>query len=92
MEDKIQTLHPVKGKRNMRIDRDKYEFVKEAMISALQTQDLTHTELFEQLEKSLKGKIEGNVSWYAETVKLDLEARKIIQRNPLKPLTKYRLL
>ena len=92
MEDKIQTLHPVKGKRNMRIDREKYDLIKEAMISALKNQDLTHGELFAQLEKSLSGKIKGNISWYAETVKLDLEARKIIERIPSKPLTKYHLL
>lgn len=90
-EDKIQTLHPIKGKRNMRIDRDKYELVKVAMISALKNQDLTHSELFEELEKSLKDKIEGNISWYAETVKLDLEARKIIERILAKPHTKYHL-
>ena len=91
MEEKIQTLHPVKGKRNMWIDRDKYEMVKSAMISTLSSRDLTHGELFAEFEKSLSGKIEGNISWYAETVKLDLEARKIIEGRAAKPLTKYHL-
>jgi hypothetical protein len=38
-----------------------------------------------QLNKSLKGKFSDSVSWYAETVKLDLEARKIIERTESKP-------
>jgi hypothetical protein len=46
----------------------------------LQDKELTHTELFRQLTKDLKGKFSGNISWYGETVKLDLEARTIIER------------
>jgi hypothetical protein len=52
--------------------------------------DLTHTELFNRLNKSLKGKFSENISWYGETVKLDLEAKKIIERTASKP-QKYRL-
>jgi hypothetical protein len=47
-------------------------------------------ELFSRLNKSLKGKFAGNISWYGETVKLDLEAKKIIERTASKP-QKYRL-
>src|SRR5439155_491843 len=47
-------------------------------------------ELFNQLNKSLKSKFSGNISWYGETVKLDLEARKTIERTYSKP-QKYRL-
>jgi hypothetical protein len=42
-----------------------------------------------QLNKILDGKFSGNISWYAETVKLDLEARRIIERTSSKP-QKYR--
>jgi hypothetical protein len=38
----------------------------------------------------LKGKFEGNISWYAETVKLDLVARKTIEGTSSKP-RKYRV-
>jgi hypothetical protein len=61
-----------------------------AILSALRKHDLTHTELFSRLNKRLKGKFAGNISWYGETVKLDLEARKIIERTSAKP-PKYRL-
>jgi hypothetical protein len=47
---------------------------------ALQRKELTHTELVSALDKSLKDKFAGNISWYAMTVKLDLEARQVIER------------
>jgi hypothetical protein len=88
-EEKILTKHPL-GKSGKNIGREKYEAVKEAILSALRDKELTHTELFDQLNKSLKSKFAGNISWYGETVKLDLEARKIIERTSSKP-QKYRL-
>jgi len=86
---KILTKHPL-GKSGKNVDGKKYETLKKAILSALRKNDLTHTELFNQLNKRLKGKFAGNVSWYGETVKLDLEARKIIERTASKP-QKYRL-
>lgn len=86
---KILTKHPL-GKTGRNIDREKYDTLKKAIFSALRENDLTHTELFSRLNKNLKGKLAGNISWYGETVKLDLEARKIIERTASKP-QKYRL-
>jgi hypothetical protein len=88
-EGKILTKHPL-GKSGKNIDRQKYETLKKAILSALKTKERTHTELSNQLNKSLKGKFLGNISWYGETVKLDLEARKMIERTSAKP-QKYRL-
>jgi len=88
-EEKILTKHP-QGKSGKNIDRAKYETVKKAILAALAKKELTHTELFDRLNKALAGKFPANIGWYAETVKLDLEARKIIQRNTEKP-PKYRL-
>jgi hypothetical protein len=88
-EEKILTKHPL-GKNGKNISKQKYEALKEAILSALKNKELTHTELFHQLNKSLRSKFSGNVSWYGETVKLDLEARKIIERTSSKP-QKYRL-
>ena len=84
-EEKILTKHPL-GKGGRNIDRQKYETVKREILAALQT----HTELFDRLAKRLKSKFSGNISWYGETVKLDLEARKQIERTSSKP-QKYRL-
>jgi hypothetical protein len=87
--EKILTKHPL-GKSGRNIDRNKYEAVRKAILSALRKDELTHTELFSRLNKSLKGKFSGNISWYGETVKLDLEAKKIIERTASKP-QRYRL-
>ena len=86
---KILTKHPL-GKSGKNIRRENYETIKGAILSALRNSELTHTELTNQLNNSLKGKFSGNVSWYTETVKLDLEARKLIERTSSKP-QKYRV-
>ena len=88
-KEKILTKHP-SGKSGRNIDRQKYEMIKLAILSALKNRELTHTELFEQLRQRLENKFSANISWYGETVKLDLEARKRIERTPSKP-QKYRL-
>jgi hypothetical protein len=88
-EEKILTKHPL-GKSGRNISKDKYETIKRAIVEALRNKELTHTELFNQLDKSLKGKFSDNISWYGETVKLDLEARKIVERTSSRP-QRYRL-
>ena len=88
-EQKILTKHPL-GKTGRNISREKYDSIKRAILVALKRKELTHTELFQELKRSLKAKFSGNVSWYGETVKLDLEARKIIERTRTRP-QKYRL-
>ena len=87
--EKILTKYPL-GKSGRNIDRKKYDTLKKAILSALRKNDLTHTELFSRLNKSLKGKFSGNISWYGETVKLDLEAKRIVERTASTP-QKYRL-
>ena len=88
-EEKILTKHPL-GKSGKNISRQKYDTLKKAILAALKNKELTHTELSNQLNKTLKNKFEGSISWYGETVKLDLEARKTIERTVAKP-QKYRL-
>lgn len=88
-EEKILTKHPL-GKSGKNIDKEKYETLKKAILSALRSKELTHTELFKELQKDLDRKFSGNISWYGETVKLDLEAGGLIERTSTKP-QKYRL-
>lgn len=89
-EKRIQTLHPIAGKKNKKILLHKYEVIKENLMTILAKQELTHTELMEELFKKVGDHFEGGVQWYGETVKLDLEARKIIERTKTKP-EKYSL-
>jgi uncharacterized protein DUF6958 len=88
-EEKIRTKHPL-DKSGKNVGKQKYETPKKAILSALKNRQLTHTELFTELNKSLRSRFSGNISWYAETVKLDLEARKMIERTSSKP-QKYQL-
>lgn len=90
-DEQIQTLHPQAGKTNKRISMDKYTVIRENLLKILSKKELTHTELMEKLYSNLKDTFEGGVQWYGETVKLDLEARKIIERTTAKP-EKYRLI
>lgn len=81
----IQTLHPIPGKTNKLISLVKYTVIRENLLSILQNNELTHTELMEELYTRVKDTFEGGVQWYGETVKLDLEARGIIIRTNDKP-------
>ncbi|ASU35522.1 DUF6958 family protein [Mucilaginibacter xinganensis] len=84
-EPKIQTLHPEIGKQNKTISLEKYETIRSAILEILQTDSLTHTELMEALHARIHTYFTGNAQWYGETVKLDLEARKLIKRSTTKP-------
>ncbi len=88
-EEKILTKPPV-GKIGKNISKQKYETLKKAILLSLKNKELTHTELFNRLNKTLRSKFSGNISWYGETVKLDSEAKKIIETTSSKP-QKYRL-
>jgi predicted DNA-binding protein (MmcQ/YjbR family) len=81
----IQTLHPDKSKTNKKILLEKYQFIKDELIKILQSAELSHSQLMERLHQNVKDIFEGGVQWYGETVKLDLEARKIIERTGSKP-------
>jgi autonomous glycyl radical cofactor GrcA len=91
MEEYIQTLHPQANKTNKKILIAKYNFIKEHLLLILVKGEFTHTELMEELYARVKDNFEGGVQWYGETVKLDLEARQIIERTKSKP-EKYRLI
>jgi len=81
-EEKIMTLHP-QGKQGVNIDKAKYETMKAAILSAIQANDgITFAELNTAVAAQLNGKFDGSIGWYLTTVKLDLEARNIIERIP----------
>jgi RNA:NAD 2'-phosphotransferase (TPT1/KptA family) len=83
MTEKILTLHPDPKKRGVRIDRPKYDQVKAEILTVMASQQpLTFTQLAQAVENHLAAKFEGSISWYTVSVKLDLEARGIIERIP----------
>ncbi|MDB5120702.1 MAG: hypothetical protein JWN56_1920 [Sphingobacteriales bacterium] len=89
IDERILTQHPL-GKSGKNISAEAYNLHKSAILSALTDNELTHKELLNEVNQLLTDKFSGNINWYAETVKLDLEARKLIERTNSKP-QKYRL-
>jgi hypothetical protein len=82
MKDMIRTLHPEK-KQGVNISREKYEIIRQAILSALNKQkEISFMNLSRAVEKEVNGTFEGSVNWYVTTVKLDLEARGMIKRVP----------
>ena len=81
-EEKILTLHPA-GKKGTNISLVKYNLIKDAMLQLIQnTEEITYQDLSDQLERDLQLTFDGRVIWYVVTVKLDLEARGVIERIP----------
>lgn len=74
------TLHP-EGKEGVSIDREKYESMKGAILSVLEREgQMTFVDLMKRVEEELNGNFDGSIAWYYTTVKLDLEARKLLRR------------
>ncbi len=81
-DDKILTLHP-QGKKGSNISRTKYETVKNFILKTIEKQkEISYESLSDLAIEKLQKNFDGKVIWYVVTVKLDLEARGIIERIP----------
>ena len=82
MEEKIKTLHP-QGKQGVNIDRAKYDTIRAAILDVVGTQgEVRFKDLPAAVEASLQEPFDGSLSWYVTTIKLDLEARGLLERVP----------
>jgi hypothetical protein len=82
-EEKILTLHPAEGKQGVNISRSKYEMIRQAIMDAIRSQGtISFQGLVSLVEYNLRSRFEGSIPWYVTTVKLDLEARGMIERIP----------
>ncbi|MHC1710365.1 MAG: hypothetical protein AB9819_08180 [Methanomassiliicoccales archaeon] len=88
-EGKVLTLHP-QGKKGRSIDRLKYDLTRQAILDCLEKGDMAQDELLRCVVLRLENRFEGSKGWYMESVKLDLEARKVIERYKAKPHDRYR--
>ena len=78
--EKIMTLHPA-GKQGVNIDKRKYDMVRQAIEEALQAQPgATFSELTDAVGQRIGDVFDGSVGWYVTSVKLDLEARGVLER------------
>jgi len=89
--ERFLTLHP-QGKKGVNIEKQKYEMFRAAIIARLQRGQPTFTDLATSIREELGGSFKGSVGWYVESVKLDLEARKVIERISNSRPQRYRLL
>ena len=85
----VQTKHPV-GKSNKPVSKQNYELFKSTITAIVQEAELTYTELVGEVTRRLGRSFDGNVDWHTMTVKLDLEARGVIERTGKRP-ERYRL-
>jgi len=82
LPEKILTLHP-QGKQGVNIDKVKYDAMRSAIVESLGEQgEMTFGELNDAVGKKLEGVFDGSIDWYYTTVKLDLEARDVLERVP----------
>jgi len=84
MSEKIMTLHPSPDKKGVNIDNRKYLMIKDAIISSIKRHNQIRfmPTLITSVKDILGDTFDGSISWYVTTVKLDLEARGIIERIP----------
>lgn len=81
MEEKIITIHPDPNKSGVKIHKDKYVLIRDGILKTLRSiGEVLFKDLPGEVERQLRGKFDGSISWYVTTEKLDLEARKLIER------------
>lgn len=81
-EAKIHTLHP-EGKNGVHISLAKYEQIREFVLMTIAEHgEITFSELTKRAKEALSEQFDGSIPWYVVSVKLDLEARNIIERVP----------
>ena len=90
-EERILTQHP-QGKAGVHILKRRYDMIRDFIIQTIEKHnEITYEELSDLAIKELSEKFDGKVVWYVVTVKLDLEARGIIERIPKTSPHKLRL-
>lgn len=80
--ERILTLHP-QGKTGVNILKRRYDVIKEFILETIKThKEITYQDLNIKAIDQLTDTFDGKVGWYIVSVKLDLEARNIIERIP----------
>jgi hypothetical protein len=93
MNERVRTWHPDPQKKGVSINKDKYEIIRAVIFHSLkENKEMSFRELIDDVELKLTGNFDGSIPWYVTTVKLDLEARKIIERIPKSNPQKLRLI
>lgn len=79
---KILTLHP-KGKKGVNILKRRYDVIMDFILRTIEEHGtITYSDLNDLAVEKLASSFDGKIVWYIVTVKLDLEARNLIERIP----------
>jgi len=90
-DERIMTLHP-QGKKGVNILKRKYDFIKDYILKTIKEHgEITYQSLDDMAREELRDSFDGKVGWYIVSVKLDLEARGVIERIPKTSPHKIRL-
>ena len=80
--ERILTQHP-KGRKGVNILKARYNTIKDFIVKTIKLHgEISFGQLSDIAVKELSDNFDGKVLWYIVTVKLDLEARQIIERIP----------
>jgi hypothetical protein len=93
---KTEMIASVSSGHTIRVDRDKYEAVRRAILDALPdgAPGLTAADLKARILPNLPETLfpgGSKVGWWMKGVQLDLEARRIIAREDAKPLRFHKI-
>lgn len=95
-KEMFQALHPDPAKQGPRVTLAHYEAYKQALLTVIPADDegIPFMELSQAVQPHVPADILANTSpgWWTTTVKLDLEARNLIERVPTKGKQRVRKL
>ncbi len=81
MSEKIMTLHPDPNKAGVNISKSKYDLVRAEILSIIkENSEISFKDLMAEMASRLP-EFHSSIGWYTTTVKLDLEARHLIERS-----------
>lgn len=90
-EERVLTLHP-QGKKGVNMLKRKYDQIKTFILTTIEAHDeISFERLTDLAVEKLTHHFDGKVVWYMVTVKLDLEARELIERIPKRSPHELRL-
>ena len=85
-KEMFQALHPDPQKKGMRVTKATYEIYRDIMLQVIPDDEegILFMELSAAIEPHVPAEVLSNssVGWWTTTVKLDLEARQLIERVP----------
>ncbi|WP_028296882.1 DUF6958 family protein [Olivibacter sitiensis] len=83
--EKLQMKHPDPTKKTVAMDKDKYDTLKNALVSIMKSQkEMTFKEMLKGVTDELarqKVTFQGNVQWHLAWVQMDMEAGDELSKN-----------